>query len=175
MWGEDQKKVFTSGIHIFQRVCWVIFYYCFMVLCIFHPFWMSTKRNQATQKNFQATQLRIEAHRLRTMDLDCSNYSNDTSYFSSIMYIYCWNKNKHKHLINPEHCFANKQTKKMLWQQQQITETELPKIFSEFIFLLWFFVIFVWSSTKINLVYFFTQNWRKKLPHFDTDLFLVFT
>ena len=41
----------------------------------FHPLWMSTKRNQATQMSFQATQLWVEAHRLRTMDLDCSNYS----------------------------------------------------------------------------------------------------
>ena len=58
-----------------------------MVLFIFHPLWMSTKRNQATQKNFQATQLWVEAHRLRTMDLDCSNYSYASKFF--VNYILC--------------------------------------------------------------------------------------
>ena len=42
---------------------------------------MSTKRNQATQKNFQATQLWVEAHKLRTMDLNCSNYSYASKFF----------------------------------------------------------------------------------------------
>ena len=75
---------------MFQRVCWVIFYYYFMVLCIFHPLWMSTKRNQATQKNFQATQLWVEAYRLRTMDLDCSNYSYASKFF--VNYIQRWSR-----------------------------------------------------------------------------------
>ena len=86
---KTKKKVFTSGFHIFQRVCLVIFYYRFMVLRLFHPLLMSTKRNQATRKNFQATRLWVEAHRLRTMDLDCSNCSYANSYFSLIIYIYC--------------------------------------------------------------------------------------
>ena len=42
---------------------------------------MSTKRNQATQKNFQATQLWVKAYRLRTTDLDCSNYSYASKFF----------------------------------------------------------------------------------------------
>ena len=58
-----------------------------MVLFIFQPLWMSTKRNQATQKNFQATQLWVEARRLRTMDLDCSNYSYASKFF--VNYILC--------------------------------------------------------------------------------------
>ena len=39
------------------------------------------KRNQATQRSFQATQLWVEAHRFRTMDLDCSNYSYASKFF----------------------------------------------------------------------------------------------
>ena len=59
-----------------------------MVLCIFHPLWMSTKRNQPTQKNFQATQLWVEAHRLRIMDLDSSNYSYASKFFVNyILYL----------------------------------------------------------------------------------------
>ena len=38
-----------------------------IALCIFHPLWMSTKRNQATQKNFQATQLWVATNRLKTL------------------------------------------------------------------------------------------------------------
>ena len=40
-----------------------------MALCIYHSLRMSAKRNQATQKNFQATQLWVATHRLRTIDL----------------------------------------------------------------------------------------------------------
>ena len=137
---KTKKKVFTSGIHMFQRVCWVIFYYCFMVLCIFHPLWMSTKRNQATQKNFQATQLWIEAHRLRTMDLDCSNYSYRMlrKFFTNYI-LHLLLKQKQTQTLNQPWTLLCKQTnKKMLWQQQQITVTELHKIF----FKVYFFVLF---------------------------------
>ena len=59
-----------------------------MVLYIFHPLRMSTKRNQAIQKSFQATQLWVEAHRLRIMDLDCSNYSFAAKFFVNyILYL----------------------------------------------------------------------------------------
>ena len=134
-----KKRVFTSGIHIFQRVCWVIFYYYFMILCIFHPLWMSTKRNQATQKSFQATQLWVEAHRLRTMNLDCSNYSYTSKFFVNYI-LYLLLKQKQTQTLNQPRTLLCKQTKKkkMVWQQQQITVTELPKIF----FKVYFFVLF---------------------------------
>ena len=65
---KTKKDVFTSGIHILQRVYWVILYYRVMAICIFHPLLMSAKRIQAMQKNFQATQLWVATHRLRTID-----------------------------------------------------------------------------------------------------------
>ena len=45
--------------------------------------------------------------------------------------------------MNPEHCFANKQTKKMGLQQLQITVTELPKIFFKVNFFVLFFGYFI--------------------------------
>ena len=72
------------------------------------------------------------------------------------MFIYCWNKNKYKHLINPEHCYANKiELFDSNYKSQQKNST---KIFSKFIiFLLFYFDFqlnrpckFFWSSTKID-------------------------
>ena len=70
-----------------------------MALCIFHPLWMSTKRNQATQKNFQATQLWVEAYKLRTMDLDCSNYSYASKFFVNYI-LYLLLKQKQTQTLN---------------------------------------------------------------------------
>ena len=84
---KTKKKGFHFGNPHISAGLLSHFYYYFMVLFIFHPLWMSTKRNQAIQKNFQATQLWVEAHRLRTMDLDCSNYSYASKYF--VNYILC--------------------------------------------------------------------------------------
>ena len=172
MWGEDRKKGFHFGNYIFQRVCWVIFYYCFIILCIFHPLWMSTKRNQATQKNFQATQLWVEAHRLRTMDLDGSNYSY-ASYFSLIIYIYCWNKNKRKHLINPEHCFANKQiNKKCFDTNYKSQQRNWPKIFSKFIF--FNFLLFYFDLQLKQTLFIFLLKQTEKATAFRWRPFFGF-
>ena len=72
---------------------------------------------------------------------------------------------------------ANKEYK-IVWQQLQITAMELRKdFFKVYLFIYAFLVILFWSSSKIDLFYFlvFNQDWRKKLSHFDEDLFLVFT
>ena len=74
-------------------------------------FMMSTKRNQATQKSFQATQLWVEAHRLRTMDLDCANYSYTSKFFVNYI-LFLLLKQKQTQTLNQPRTLLCKQTKK---------------------------------------------------------------
>ena len=86
-----------------------------------------------------------------------------------INYIYLFLKQNQTLLINPEYCYANRQTNKqnkIVWQLLQITATEIfckefsaktnpQRISQSFCFCLFAFVILFCSSTKIDLVYFF--------------------